>query len=90
MTAADIMREVAAAHGLTVEQIKGRSHAPKLVAARIEIAMRLKAERGLTSGQIGAKLGRSSWTIRYYLDCDFRRRRIAQAISRWHVMRAAA
>jgi hypothetical protein len=87
MSAGLIIRETAAVHGVSVADIRSRSHAPELVAARIEIARRLSA-RGMTTGQIGIRIGRSGWTVRYYLDADFRERRIARSLSRWHLLHA--
>ncbi len=78
MTAAQIIREVAHAHNLTIEQIRGPSRKPHLVVARREIATRLATERNLTGGQIGMFLHRSIWSVRYYLDPEYRERNIAK------------
>lgn len=77
MTGAEIIRAVAESHGLGLEQVKGRSQLPRIVAARIEIANRLRAERGLSTGKIGLLLGRTTWTARYYLDAALRSRKNA-------------
>jgi hypothetical protein len=76
MTASDIIREVAASHGLTVAQVRGKSLAPKMVAIRVEIAARLQTERRLSYRQIGRMLGRTWWAIRYHLRPGYRARRL--------------
>lgn len=75
MNAMQIMRYVASRHLLSVDDLRGPSQAPRIVAARIVVAHLLKHERGLNTGQIGKLLNRTTWTIRYYLDHEFREKR---------------
>jgi predicted transcriptional regulator len=87
MTASDIIREVAASHGITVAQVMGKSIERNLVAARTEIARRLEAERDLSHGQIARLVGRSKKAIKIYLRPDYRARRITRQNARSRLLR---
>ena len=85
-----IIHEVARSRMLSVQEIKSRSNFPHFVAARKEIAERLSAELGLTTGQIAMRIGRTDWTVRYYLDAEYRKRNIAKGIRWYHSRKNAA
>jgi CII-binding regulator of phage lambda lysogenization HflD len=89
MIAMRIVRDVARLHLLTFSQVKGNCKKPRYVAARMEIARRLKSERKLSSGQIGRMINRSSWQVQYYLRPEYRRRTIARKMARYFAGRAA-
>jgi hypothetical protein len=72
MIAMRIARDVAHCHLLTLSEVKSTCRKPRYVAARMEIARRLKAERKLSSGQIGRFINRSSWQVQYYLRPEYR------------------
>lgn len=61
-TLTESAREVAARHGLTLEDIKGRSKRRKCVHARWEVMWTLD-RRGLTSTRIGMFLKRNHATV---------------------------
>lgn len=86
VSASQIIRDVAKAHRVSVDDIKGKSRAPRMVAARVEIAGRLTSECDMTSGQIAHRIGRTAWTVRYYLDPVFRKKKSARSVSRWRVL----
>lgn len=56
----------AADHGVTVEQLHGKSRRPKLVQARVQIARELKA-RSTSYKRIGALLNKHHTTIIHYV-----------------------
>lgn len=89
MIAIEIVRAVAKSHDVALEQIRSSCHKPRYVAARMEIARRLKTERGLSSGQIGRMINRSSWQVQYYLRPEYRARNIARGMARYFECRAA-
>lgn len=63
-----ILAKVAADHGVTVEEVRGRRRYAHLMDPRREIAWRLWVETDLTLAEIGEVLGgRSHATIAYYL-----------------------
>lgn len=65
--AKQVLREVAAARRLSVEEICGKGRVNKLLQARVEIATRLSAAK-YSCGEIGTILGgRDHATIAYYL-----------------------
>jgi DNA-binding transcriptional MerR regulator len=57
MTAIDIIREVAEAHGVTPDMLRSREHPYRLSEARRTAYRRLHAERGLSLVQIGQLMG---------------------------------
>jgi DNA-binding CsgD family transcriptional regulator len=61
-----LISEVAARHGATVELILQRRKPRRLLAARIEIAMALVA-RGYSCQRIGNVMNRNHTTVCYYL-----------------------
>lgn len=67
--ARQILREVAIEHRLNRDEILGRLRWPEFVAARIDVAHRLR-ERGYSMPRIGAVLGRHHSTIIYYFKRD--------------------
>lgn len=83
--AAEIVRRIASAHGVTVDAIKGKNRSRKIMAARIAIAKQLETERGMTSGQIAFRLNRTAWTVRYYLNPETRAKSNRRSLSRWHL-----
>lgn len=90
MIALQIVRYVARRHLVTMDELRGPSHVPRIVAARMEISRRLKAERSLSAAQIGRMINRSAWEVRYYLGDEYRRRRIARAMARYFERKRAA
>ena len=90
MIAIQIVRYVASRHLVTMEELRGPSRVPRLVAARKEIARRLSTEREMTTGQIGRFINRSEWQVRYYLHPEQRRLRIARAMARYFERKRAA
>jgi hypothetical protein len=88
MIAMRIARDVAHCHLLTLSEVKSTCRKPRYVAARMEIARRLKAERKLSSGQIGRFINRSSWQVQYYLRPEYRARRQAKGMARYFDRRA--
>lgn len=67
MTASSIIRETAAAHGVTEALALSKRRTTKLFLVRMTIAVRLRKELGYTHAQIGAALNRSVNTADYYL-----------------------
>lgn len=57
MTAIDIIREVAEAHGVTSDMLRSRRYRHKLAEARRTAYRRLRDERGLSLVQIGQLMG---------------------------------
>lgn len=73
-----ILKQVAERHGVSVEAMKSKCRKDRLVRARMEFVIRVKKERPhLTDSQIGRFVNRSSWTVYYYRDYEWRERRIA-------------
>jgi hypothetical protein len=64
----ELISEVAARYGVTVEEILARCKPKRLLAARIEIAQALRA-RGYRGRQIGAAMNRDYTTAYFYLGC---------------------
>jgi hypothetical protein len=62
-----ILREVAEKHGVPVEKIVVAGRVQKIFRARMEAAIRLDAETGYSSPQIGRILGCDHTMILYYL-----------------------
>jgi len=89
--AIQVLADVASAHGVTLQQLRaaGRSSA-KLFRARRDAAARLRAERGLSIGQICQLLGgRDYTTIMRMLDEDYRHRHIHRMTARYWRTKAA-
>ena len=62
-----VIEQVAAKHAVDPSQILSRSRVTRLLAARVEIAQRLTAERCYSTAKIGKILGRDHTVIVYYL-----------------------
>lgn len=90
MIAMQIVRDVARRRRISLRDIRGPCRFPHMVAARMEIAQRLRIERGMSSGQIGRFINRSTWQVQYYLQPEYRRRAIARNLARYFEQRAAA
>lgn len=75
MNAMQIIREVARQHLLTVDELRGPCKQTRFTTARITAAKALKQQRGLDNGRIGRLLNRTTWTIRYYVNDEFRERK---------------
>lgn len=84
MTGLDILCEVAIAHGVTIQQIRSTSHAPRLMRARIDAAQRLRRERGMSGGAMAKLLNRSDWSCRYYFNATMRRRHQIRKLQNYH------
>jgi chromosomal replication initiation ATPase DnaA len=66
-----ILREVAACHGITLSQL--RAPGPRMFAVRKEAARRLRDERGLSLNKIGYYLGgRNHSTVHAMLNEEYR------------------
>jgi len=76
-----IIDDVTAEYGITREELKGRSRDPHLIKARMVVARRLKAERGLSNSDIGATLNRSWWQVNYYINDTYREKKKSRYIS---------
>jgi chromosomal replication initiation ATPase DnaA len=63
----EIAMEVCRARGVTVRDLRGRSHAPHLVEARVEVMRRLASELGYSPQAIAKVLGRNRTTIIYHM-----------------------
>ena len=66
MTADEILKEVAASHGVPLREIRSKKRFQTLVKARREFIKRAKRERNLSDGQIGRLINRTSWTVFYH------------------------
>lgn len=79
MTAGALVREIAAAHGVTVRALRSPFKTCSLTAARAHAARKLRAKfPHLSNAAIGRMIGRTSWTVRYHVDAAFRARKLAQ------------
>lgn len=67
MTASTIIKEVAAAHGVSVDDVRSRKRTARLFLVRAIIAGRLRREAGLSAPTIGRLLNRSKDSAQYYL-----------------------
>lgn len=76
----EVISDVSAKYGVSIELIVGRCRAYSLALVRAEIAQRLH-ERGYRNSQIGRVLRRDPATVLYYLGGNKRRRPPGQ---RWH------
>lgn len=86
--AADIVRQVAREHGLSVDDIRGKRKLPKLVAARIEIIQRLHAlEFGMS--RIGRAINRNHATVQHHIDPKYKARNM-ERVRRYVAARTAA
>lgn len=66
MSPSQIIREIAALHGVDPDEITGRCRCARVVFVRIKIAHQLDAG-GYSMGRIGAILNRDPATIGFYL-----------------------
>lgn len=87
MTAIQIVRETARAYGITVAALKSPSKKPVLVRARIDAAQRIRIERGLSSGEMAKFIGRTPWSIRYYVNPKTRARHQKRKLEAWWAKR---
>lgn len=78
----EIVSDVSARYGLSIELIVGRCRAHSLLLARIEIAKRLR-ERGYKKAQIGRVLNRDPSTVVFYIGSGKRK----PAKRRWRAPR---
>lgn len=76
-----VIREVAAAHGVSVAEIRSPTRTANLFITRMIIAVRLRKELGLPIPQIARALNRSTSAAEYYVFPNTRaaRRRRASA-----------
>lgn len=65
MNAKQIIRDIARKHNLQPSDILGDGRFAHICAARREIVRSLR-DRGLTDGQIGRFINRSTWTVYHY------------------------
>lgn len=84
MTAMSIVRSVAQRHGLTVEQLRARTKIRRLVSARAEAMLELRAA-DYSAKKIGLLLHRHMSTVEHFLYPPMRERK-----RRWHKMRRSA
>ena|ERR1700722_9686529 len=96
-----VLAEVAAAHGITMELLRGRVRGlsdklkgpsqSMLFAARQDAARRLRTERGLSFKQIGRFLGgRDHSSVIRMIDENYRQRHIARNTRRYAEQRGDA
>ena len=69
MTATAIIAAVASASGVEPADIRGRSRAPRVCAARKLAAYLIRRDRGMSYPAIGNLLGRSHATVIYLCAC---------------------
>lgn len=81
MSPEDVIRAIAARHLVTVDQLRARSRNPRFMRARIDVAQRLRFGMRLRVKAIARLLNRTPWTVGYYLDEEYRRRRSAKGIT---------
>ena len=86
--AADIVKQVAREHGLSVEDVCGKRKLPALVAARVEIIQRLR-DLGFGCSRIARAVNRHHATVRHHFDPEYHARNIAR-VRRFIAARAAA
>jgi chromosomal replication initiation ATPase DnaA len=77
MNVHDILRNVARAHRVKIEDIRSRRRQQYLVDARVAF-IKQAASRNLTNGQIGRVINRTAWTVRHFKDDAVRDRKLAR------------
>lgn len=78
----DILRQVAADHDLTIEEIVGKKKTKKVLAARLDAISRLR-EMNFTIAQISRLVHRDHSTICHHIYPEYRVRAIARAQNWW-------
>lgn len=63
---ASVLNKIAEKHGVTVEDIRGKGHFERFVAARVAAAQELY-RLGLTMREIGTALDKSLWAAGRYM-----------------------